>query len=287
MIEEKIKSIKNNLFYRSRNAIKDYNTFDWHRNKKGIVDTDNVNSSQALAIDFWGCIKTSEYKDEIINMLFKKNESNWDILFEYEDKSLLNEKKSTQIDILLKASKTAIFIESKFTEKRGGKCSQTDKTKKGLTQCSGNYEKQTNPINNIEDKCSLSGKKIKYWEYIGKLTTLDKNATYIPCPIRNEEYQWIRNICFAGAYSEKYNIDVETILAYVDSPKCPIADKVKEETYLGELKGKLTKKENSLQPHSYNNLIDSIINTFDKNRENEKLVFIELKKWINNKEKLV
>jgi hypothetical protein len=280
--EEKINSIKENLFYRSRNVINNYNTFNWHKNGNQI-DTDCINSSQALAIDFWGCIAMSEYRNEIINLLFGKKKLGWTIDFEFEDKALLAEKKSTQIDILLKSSNIAIFIESKFTETDGGSCSQLNKTKKGLIQCSGNYEEQTNPVNGITNKCSLSGKGIKYWDYIESLTDFKKSENYQPCPIKKGEYQWIRNICLAEAYSKKNDVKAETFLAYLDSKKCPIADKVKNNTYLGKLEGKLSNRD-MFRPISYNESLDKIVKYLGKKNEDEKQVFIDLKKWIEDKE---
>lgn len=275
--EEKVKSIKKNLFDRSVDSIKDFSTFYWHN------DIECINSSQALSIDFWGCIESSTSKNEIINLLFNKNESNWTMKFEYKDKHLLNEKISSQIDVFLQGFSNAIFIESKFTEKNGGSCSQLKKTKKGLIQCSGNYENQVNPDNNIENRCSLSGKGIKYWKYISELTSLSENDTYKPCPIKNGEYQWVRNICFAKAFSEKNNnINVETYLAYIDSEKCPIANKVNNDTYLGSLKGKLYDT-NTFRPISYCDSINKIIDFLNGKDEDEKQVFIRLKEWIKNK----
>src|SRR6056297_2754035 len=107
-----INNIKNNIFYRSQAAIEDYHNFDWHKNKIGIPDTDKINSSQALTIDFWGCLRNSPEKDKIINYLFNRDEYDWDIKFEYTEKELLNEPKPTQRDVLLVSTKNAIVIES-------------------------------------------------------------------------------------------------------------------------------------------------------------------------------
>lgn len=279
LTEELISKIKSNIFARSLNAIDDFKTFDWH------IDTHQLNSSQALAIDFWGCIKTSLYKDEIINLMFDKSESDWEIVLEYEDKTLLSEKrKSTQIDVVLKTNDTAIFIESKFTEKVGGSCSQTRKTKSGLKQCSGNYEPQTNPINGIEANCALSAKGVLYWDYIDKLTTFTKDGIYTPCPIAKGEYQWMRNVTFAQAYSERYNVQTETYLAYLDSPKSPIAKKINKDTYLGRLKGNFLDSK-AFVPVEYYSSLDLIIKHFDTTHKvGEMKVFIDLKEWNQNKE---
>src|SRR5690554_4099882 len=110
----KIESIKKNLFYRSQDIILDYQKFPWHKYKNNI-DTDKVHASQALAIDFWGCLSSSKYKNQIINQYFDKSANDWVIELEYTNSTLLNEPTSTQIDVLLISNETAIFIESKFT----------------------------------------------------------------------------------------------------------------------------------------------------------------------------
>src|SRR5690606_3679364 len=110
------------------------------------------------------------------------------------------EKKSTQIDILMKSKNIVLFIESKFTEKDGGGCSQIRNTVNGIYQCNGKYEEQINPKNNIKSKCALSGKGINYWNFIDELTNYSKEKDYNPCPFKKGEYQWMRNICFAEAY---------------------------------------------------------------------------------------
>jgi len=36
----------------------------------------------------------------------------------------------------------------------------------GVRQCNGNYEMQTNPVNEEKARCALTGKGIRYWELI-------------------------------------------------------------------------------------------------------------------------
>ena len=66
----KIERIKKNLFYRSVDAIPDYKNFKWHR-YNNEPDSDKIKSSQALCIDFWGCLLLSNYKDNLINYLLQ------------------------------------------------------------------------------------------------------------------------------------------------------------------------------------------------------------------------
>jgi hypothetical protein len=272
--------IKDNIFYRSINSIKDYNTFNWHK------DSDKINSSQALAIDFWGCLKLSPYKDQLINLIFSKNGTGWDIEFEYVNKAILSETKaSTQIDILIKNNNYVIVIESKFTEKDGGGCSQINKTKEGLYQCNGNYEDQINPKNKIKSKCALTGKGINYWNFIDELTSFSKNNTYSPCPFKNGEYQWMRNICFAEAFAKRENLKAESYLVFLKSNKCSISQKVDNNTFLGKLEGNI-KSKLSFIPMSYNELVTKCI-LFLEFDSNEKRIWIDLEKWILNKEYLI
>ncbi len=281
--DDKIMSIKNNLFYRSRDAISDFYSFPWHQ-YKGKIDTDKINSSQALGIDFWGCLKLSRYKTELINMLFNKDNYDWELEFEYSDRSLLSEKISTQIDVLITSKNNILVIESKFFENDGGKCSQI-KGKNGISQCNGKYEIQINPINNIESRCALSGKGIKYWDYIDKLTYYNKDNDYNPCPFKNGEYQWMRNICFTEALTKTKQFKAESYLVYLKSDKCPISKKVDNDTFLGELKGKI-KDKNALKPISYNELILKCISFLDIDIV-EKNIWVELERWITNKEKTI
>jgi len=272
---DKITSIKNNLFYRSLEIIPDFYTFPWHQ-YKGEIDTDKVNASQAIAIDFWGCLYSSKYKDELINTLFNTKSKVWSIELEYTNSELLNEPTSTQIDVLLKSSDKAIFIESKFTEK-GGNCSQPPK------KCNGNYQLQINPENEKKSKCSLTGKNIRYWEFIEKVTDYKMDSEYFSCPFKGMEYQWMRNICFAKAYSEKHSgITTETYLFYYNSPKNHISQLVNKGNQLGSLTGNLKTK---FDTKSYNNCISLCIDYLKTIDLNEMNVWIELNKWMSDKDK--
>ena len=274
---DKIASIKNNLFYRSRDIVEDYTSFPWHK-YIAEVDTDKVQSSQALAIDFWGCLNSSKFKDELINNYFNIISSDWNIELEYTDASLLNESPSTQIDVLLTSVNHAIFIESKFTE-GGGRCSQPKK------QCNGNYQLQINPKNGIKNKCALTGKGIKYWDYIDSITEFKKDNEYLPCPIKGMEYQWMRNLCFAKAFSEENGgVSVVNYLFYYNSPKCHIASLIPNNNYLGTLKEKLN---SSFYAKSYNDYIDFCIAYLEQKDPIEMKVWMELKSWLTKKEQRI
>lgn len=276
VMEANLKQIKKNVFPRSLTS---------ESNIKLRKDAYKINSSQALAIDFWGCIKLSPYKDRLINEIFNKKADGWDIKFEFKSKTNLNEKTPSQIDILIEIPDYAIIIESKFTEKSGGGCSLAKKNNNGILQCNGNYSSQTNPLNNIVSSCPLSGKGIKYWDYISKLTKYDKDVDYSPCPFIKGEYQWMRNICFAEAYAEIANKHTESFLAYFQSPKCKISNDVDNNIYLGKLSDQLINPK-AFSPISYNSLLDICLKCVEDDI-NEKLIWLELKKWMYNKERMI
>ena len=195
---DNLKSVMDNIFPDSRHAISDPEKFPWHKDSNGKIDSYKVQSSQALMLDVFGFLVNSKYKDEIVNTIFHENDRNWKIIFEYTDSSLLNESRSSQIDVLITGKNTNLIIECKYTENDGGYCSQTKKIKE-IIQCNGNYEIQVNQKNNKTSKCALSAKGIKYWDFISKTYNINVNIDLKPCPFKNGNYQWMRNICFSKA----------------------------------------------------------------------------------------
>ncbi len=279
---------KNNIFYRSQDAIEDYNSFDWHKYKKE-PDSYKPQSSQALAIDVFGCLKLSPIKNQLINLFFKNtSNSDWKMKFEYSDENLLNEKTSTQIDVVLESNKLVYLVECKFTE-TGGSCSQTNKLKSigNLPQCNGNYEMQKNPHPdyNFESKCALTGKGIRYWEFIDKLFTYSSSNEYHPCPFKGSEYQWMRNICFTKAFSEHYNIKCKSIIFYYDSSDIsPFFRKNQKNMEFGKITDKI-KEEYKPECVGYLEFIGFCISFCkNNNQQKEQKVWEELLTWLNKKE---
>ena len=273
---DKLNRIKDNLFSHSIAAIDDYNNFDWHKNKINEIDTDKVNSSQAIVIDVFGLLKLSPYKDFLINSIFNKNGIDWNIVFEYTDKTLLNEPKPTQIDIMISNNENVLLLESKFMEYNSGSCSQPKK------QCNGNYEEQINPENNLQSKCSLTAKGIKYWDYISEIYKFNKNEIYCPCPFKSYQYQFMRNLCFGKSLSEKHKINVENYFIYYESEICPIFNKIVKYNYLEKLTKDLIDK-NLLKSLSYNRLINTSKNLLQNKDKNEYNKWVELEKWLESK----
>lgn len=274
-------SLTKNIFYKSHKIIDELEDSKWHRNQKKQIDTDVVHSSQALALDVFGFLKYSESKDEIINKVFNTKDYNWNVDFEFTNKDLLNESTSTQIDVLLESEKYIITIECKFTESDGGNCSQTSKDEKtNLPQCNGNYEIQVNPKNNIESYCVLTGKGIKYWDYISEIYGIDKNVPLLPCPFKGGQYQWMRNICFSTALGKKNNKKSQSFICYADFDFCSIKRKM-DAGYLDVINSKV-KTSYQIKAITYQNLIEQAIMLTN---DSEKQSWIELKEWVENKGK--
>ena len=62
-------AIERNLFPEARAAIRDWDAFPWHRDGRKVVTAGLVQSSQALAIDFFGTIAQLVCRDSIFRTL--------------------------------------------------------------------------------------------------------------------------------------------------------------------------------------------------------------------------
>lgn len=215
--------ILRNLFLASHAAIQDFDSFPWHVGSDKEIDTDRPHSSQALSIDVFGTLKTLADREAACSALAKAwdvpGDGPWTIDLEYPvPGQLLGEPRRTQVDALLMSPRAVICVECKFTEGKGGSCSQTGslRLKDGtlLEQCDGNYKVQTNPLNGIEDHCALSGKKISYWDHIPTLFGLDAGADHCPCPFNGSWYQWMRNVLTAHRLAAFDNRAAAFVLAY-------------------------------------------------------------------------
>ena len=127
---------------------------------------------------------------------------------------------------MLESKSNLIFVESKFTESRPGSCSQTSRTKRGLRQCTGDYMYQINPVNSKMAKCALSGKGIRYWEYIEKTMVFDLSENFCPCPFKGSDYQLMRNVCAAEAYGELVSKPYNVFLFHIGEGLFSIDKKV-------------------------------------------------------------
>lgn len=208
--------IERNLFQEARAAIRDWSTFPWHRDESGRITATLVQSSQALAIDFFGTIDQVTCKNEIFRAWSEtwnfSTRGNWTLELEkLIDADYLCEPRSTQVDAAASDSRNLVFFECKFTEKDGGSCSQHKPiargANKGLRQCNGNYELQVNPVNGLSSRCALTAKGVKYWNWIPEVMSIANDSDHRPCPFAGPWYQWMRNLvaCAAIAKDTKKN----------------------------------------------------------------------------------
>ena len=266
--------IKKNIFYKAHPIVDSFPHNRWHRYAYA------KNSSQALAIDVFGFLKLSESKVDIINSLFNVKEKNWDVDFEFSDENLLNENKyPTCIDVKLESKNIIILLECKFTEKDGGTCSQTKINKRiKQAQCNGNYELQINPINIKENYCALNEKDIKYWDYISKIYKIDTSKPISPCPFKNGNYQWMRNLCTGYVLNKNYKKDVKVYICYADFPFCAFKRKI-DGKYIQKINS-IIRQDYHISTITYQRIIDAGIKL---SSEPEHSDWLNLKEWIEKK----
>lgn len=224
-------AVRGNLFPASHGAIEDWETFPWHRDRTNRIQAHKVHSSQAIAVDVFGTLKTSRDRDRILDAIAERvgvtPGGPWAITLEWTDTDrLLGEPRPTQVDTLAVGSKAALVIECKFTEP-GGQCSQTAALSSGERQCNGGYADQINPRNGVRAQCALTGKGIRYWEYIPKVFELDPGVDHTPCPFKGDAYQWMRNAVLAAAIGKHRNLQGAALAAFADHPTFPTARKAK------------------------------------------------------------
>ena len=236
---ETIDQIQTNLFPASQPAISDWQGFDWHKDKQGRPYTMLAQSSQALAIDLFGCLKVAEDRDLVMAALADgldlPTDGPWEFELEWTDPDeLLGEPRPTQVDAIAWSPRTVVLFECKFTEGPGS-CSQPKPIRtgphRGLVQCDGGYHLQTNPATGSEARCALTGKGIRYWDYAGALFGLDTETDHRPCPFRGEGYQWMRNLATCRALMEKRGVAGVVVAVYVDRTGLLMADKVRSEAW--------------------------------------------------------
>lgn len=219
--------IRNVMFPPAQPAIADWSRFPWHSHAS------SPRSSQVLAIDVFGTIKTrSEVTREAVAKAIAQavgvpSEGPWTIELEWQDeRNSLAELTPTQVDAVAIGTAAIILFECKFTEAGGG-CSQIKRDKRGLVACNGSYREQVNPQNNITARCALSGKGIKYWEFIPKIYNLRNDVDYETCPFAFDAYQWMRNLALSHSLAELTGKTVRVVAAFADASHLQTAKKVR------------------------------------------------------------
>jgi hypothetical protein len=232
----KLTALRDNIFEPAHRAITDWQDFPWHRDRRLQVQADKVQSSQALAIDVFGAIKTAceesrnTVLDAIARMAGLPAGGPWEVELEWSDpNNLLRERRRTQVDALAVGQHAIMVIECKFTE-TGGSCSQTNRINTGPAagqrQCNGRYELQTHPVSGAVAHCALSAKGIRYWDVIPRIFDLDPVGAYAPCPFKGEAFQWMRNIVLAEELGRDQAKAARCIIAYAEGGGFPTEEKI-------------------------------------------------------------
>jgi hypothetical protein len=275
-------AIKGNLFASSHAAIKDWDTFPWHHDRQGVIQTYKLQSSQALAIDVFGTIKVSAERDQILGWMVREcmvpHQGPWRLELEWTDPDgVLHEPRPTQVDAIAFGLNAVLVIESKFTE-GGGACSQPNPIRtgahRGLRQCDGNYAQQTNPVNGIAARCALTGKGVRYWECVPKIFGLNAEQDYNPCPFKGNAYQWMRNVVLADRLGSARGISSAVIAAYADADSFTTAQKVRS----GKLGHAAADGANLVAPLSYQSIVE-----FAKSQSEQPDHWIALARWVEKK----
>jgi hypothetical protein len=234
-----IETVEANLFPHARQLVRKAPVFPWHRDQAGLVTAGRRESSQALALDLFVTIDSLGSRDAILNAwmtaLSLQSGAHWSIEPEVcLPRALLGEPRPSQIDVRAQSGASIVLFECKFTEPDGGGCSQprtiTSGRHAGMAQCSGAYVEQVNPVNGVSARCALSGKGIRYWEFVPEVLAFDPTSDYRPCPFASGWYQWMRNLVAARALSKESGLPAAFVVVYADGP-FPMAGKVKSEEW--------------------------------------------------------
>jgi len=165
----------------------------------------------------------------------------WQIEFEWVDPLNhlnLNERRRTQVDVVLRNQKYLIFAECKFTETDGGACSRPLPKQEfdGLSECNGDYDWQEDPIRyalfshfgvSIKDaKCALSRAGIRYWDFIAEVLHIDPTRIFRPCPLNASLYQWARNLILCWRVATSSGLIPIVLIVFAHQPGLPMSDRI-------------------------------------------------------------
>jgi hypothetical protein len=280
-----LKGLKDNIFAAAWSAIEDPEDFPWHMNSHNIIDTWQINSSQALAVDVFGSLKMARSSNQILNALAQhiglSSSVSWNVKLEWtEHGDPLKEKRPSQIDAVAIGENTIILFECKFTE-LAGPCSQPQLISKGphrgLKQCNGNYENQCNPVNGVSNRCALTGKGIRYWDYIPEVFDFKAEANHRPCPFKGNWYQVMRNFVMAAALRKQTGKKTALVVIYVDDPRSKMSEWLISETWT-TFQQHLRSGAVPFTHWSYSRLLKMM-----SKADPEDLLWSELSKWVYGK----
>jgi hypothetical protein len=235
LTHQDLRDLRANLFDAAHHVIDTLPPSSWHRDKSKRITASRVHSSQALALDVFGTMASLQSRHVVAEA--------WahdmglpefgEVSFETEvvlPPSLLGERRSTQVDAAITGTAARALIECKFTETDGGACSQTVRRKDPdgslVAQCNGTYTLQRRRLPDAMERCSLTAKGIRYWEYVPEVLTISAEVDHAPCPFVGGWYQWMRNMVAAAALARREEVPHSFIVAYADGPFA-MADKVR------------------------------------------------------------
>jgi hypothetical protein len=283
--QEKL-AVQRNLFP-TAHAVLNEPTFPWHR-VKNVVTAQEVHSSQALAIDFFGTLRNLSRPDLILTAFTSgwglPSGKEWHVALEYKvPLTALGESKPTQVDAVIENENCLIFIECKFTEEDGGGCSQVNplsgkSSNRGKIQCTGNYIEQVNPVNNRTSRCALTGKRIGYWDVVPEVLSVPNDVDHTPCPFARGRYQWMRNLVACRVMANASKKNGAFVLLYAAGP-FSMAKKVASPDW-AEFMALTEGREVPLVTVSYQGLIKTAIAAATPTDID---ILIELSRWIDRK----
>ncbi|MGV7227819.1 MAG: PGN_0703 family putative restriction endonuclease [Nitrospirales bacterium] len=280
--------LERNIFPAAHQACEPWEKFPWH------TWAHVAHSSQALAIDVFGSIKTSANRDTILDALAQTiglpTGGPWDVTLEWAARpTLLNEPHPTQVDVYAESPQAVILFECKFTEQDGGACSQTGK-RNGSIPCNGNYAASILPPpsfppvvsgNTSSFRCALSEKGIQYWDIIPKVFHLDAQTDYQPCPFAGSAYQWMRNLVVAYKVGRQKNKQPAVVIVYAESPGLPMAQKGRSNEWT-QFARTVKQEQVPLHVRSYQEILTLVQETTHQG-SGEPTLWRELGEWVERK----
>lgn len=189
----------------------------WHKHAH------SPRSSQVFCISAFGTLRNTSTQDRVIDRFLSisspvyrrgRQVPKWNVHLEYEDAKLLNEwtGQSTSIDVFLVSSKAVFSIEAKFISdaKSGfGGCSQF-----GKRYCAGFFGPGSDKKTLSQTWCRLetwdSNRSPRTYWTIGReyfrpeVYRMQRSGDQ--CPLRDSNYQLMRNFLFAAAYARTKKI---------------------------------------------------------------------------------
>lgn len=284
-------AIEANLFPAARAAVESWDRFPWHRARGGSIQTVKIHSSQALALDVFGTIKTARSRDSVMTSVAEAlrlpARGPWSIEMEWEDRpdNRSQEPRPTQVDAVAQGGESLVFFECKFTESNGGRCSQTRCVSLGAgerrAQCNGDYAPQRNPVNGKDGRCALSAKKIEYWRIIPEVFELSAARDHRPCPFAGPWFQWMRNLVLCREIARARRRRPAFVIAFADAIGLAVADKVRGGGF-GDLEARLRPGSVAFRTASFQEIIAAAARGSEARAE-DKTVWEPLSEWVTRK----